>query len=153
MDIHDDVAVAGDLWRDRELLPPKFNSLGCTPRIDATWTSSAGTIDDFFVSAYRVLANKSGILFWGRAAQSSPFGGGTLCVNPPIVRTPVQNSGEPAGSNRDGTYGFHLSRNYMDANLIQVGDTIFAQWWMRDPGFAPPNNVGLSDAIRFTRCN
>ena len=30
--------------------------------------------------------------------------------------------------------------------------TIYAQYWSRDNGFPPPNNVGLSGGIQFTVC-
>jgi hypothetical protein len=38
----------------------------------------------------------------------------------------------------------------MTQNGIDPGDTLFAQWWMRDPGAA--STTGLSNAIRFTVC-
>ena len=31
-----------------------------------------------------------------------------------------------------------------------VGETYYAQYWSRDPGFAPPDDIGLTDALRFT---
>ncbi|MBI5431296.1 MAG: hypothetical protein HZA52_00515 [Planctomycetes bacterium] len=43
--------------------------------------------------AVGVLATKNGLLIWGVGATALPFGGGTLCVQSPLGRTPVQNSG------------------------------------------------------------
>jgi hypothetical protein len=40
----------------------------------------------------------------------------------------------------------------MAAQSVQSGDTIYAQYWSRDPGFAPPNNYGLTDGLKFTVC-
>jgi hypothetical protein len=38
----------------------------------------------------------------------------------------------------------------MNANAIDPGDVIYAQWWMRDP--ASPSTTGLSNGIKFTVC-
>lgn len=35
-----------------------------------------------------------------------------------------------------------------DANL-GAGTTVWGQFWSRDTGFAAPNNVGLTSAIRL----
>jgi hypothetical protein len=35
-----------------------------------------------------------------------------------------------------------------DPALVEC-QNVFAQYWFRDPGFAPPNNSGLTDAIEF----
>jgi hypothetical protein len=29
------------------------------------------------------------------------------------------------------------------------GTTVHAQWWGRDPGFVPPLNIQLSDAVEY----
>jgi hypothetical protein len=33
---------------------------------------------------------------------------------------------------------------------LTAGTTVEGQYWFRDPGFVPPQNTGLSDAIEFT---
>jgi hypothetical protein len=38
----------------------------------------------------------------------------------------------------------------MAAHSLGAGQTLYAQYWSRDPGFAAPNNVGLTDGIRFS---
>ncbi|MCK6445453.1 MAG: hypothetical protein L6Q99_03595 [Planctomycetes bacterium] len=132
----------------------KTNSQACVPVIGSAGAPRASGADAFFVTAVRVLNQKSGICFWGRASASLPFGGGTLWVAPPLVRSGVLLSGgSSGGTDCTGAYSFHFSQGYMAAKLVQPGDTLYAQFWSRDPGFAPPDNVGLTDALVFTVAN
>jgi hypothetical protein len=32
------------------------------------------------------------------------------------------------------------------------GSTVYTQYWMRDPGFPFPDNIGLTNGLRFTLC-
>lgn len=132
---------------------PKQNSANCVPVISANSVASLAGPDAFFVTAVKVLNQKSGIFFWGSAPASLPFGGGTLCVKAPTVRTPVQFSGGPGGApNCGGTYSFHFEQSYMAAQGLVAGEAVYGQYWSRDPGFAPPNNIGLTDAVLFFVC-
>jgi hypothetical protein len=131
----------------------KTNSAGCVPQIDHTGVPTRVTgADDFTITASNVLKSKNGLLFWGLASLSNPFHGGTLCVGPPTVRTPIQDSGCATCGACQGSYSFHFSHAYMAAHSVQSGDTLYAQFWSRDPGFAPPGNYGLTDALKFTVC-
>jgi len=131
----------------------KTNSVGCVPQIDHSGVPTRVTgADDFTITASNVLSGKNGLLFWGRTALSNPFHGGILCVGPPTVRTPIQDSGCAICAACQGTYTFAFSHSYMAAHSVQSGDTIYAQFWSRDPGFAPPKNYGLTDALEFTVC-
>ena len=129
----------------------KINSNGCTPQIDWSGVPTRVTgADDFEITASHVLKAKSGLLFWGMGPLSNPFHGGTLCVAAPTVRTPIQDSGCPTCGACQGTYTFAFSHAYMASQSVHAGDTLYAQFWSRDPGFTPPNNYGLTDALKFT---
>ena len=129
----------------------KTNSAGCVPQIDHTGVPTRVTgADDFVITASNVLTNKNGLLFWGHGSLSNPFHGGTVCVASPKVRTAIQNSGCAACGVCQGAYSFHFSHAYMAAHSVQGGDTLYAQFWSRDSGFAPPGNYGLTDALQFT---
>lgn len=128
----------------------KVNSAGCVPEISSAGLPSAAGYDSFFLVAVDVLPQKSGVFFWGTSPASIPFGGGTLCVQPPLVRSFVLGSGGNGQPTCDGAYSFEFRQSYMQQKGLQAGDTVLGQFWSRDPGFAPPNNIGLSDGIRFT---
>ncbi|MCK6445321.1 MAG: hypothetical protein L6Q99_02925 [Planctomycetes bacterium] len=133
----------------------KPNSQGCTPGMGwfgfAVYSTPGSQL--FLISAAFVLNNKSGLLFYGSQPANLPFQGGTLCVQPPIKRTPIQNSGGNPPPN-DCSGGFSIDFNSyiasgVDATLVP-GRVVYAQWWYRDPGFSAPNNTGLTNALQFT---
>ena len=128
----------------------KVSSQGCTPVIDYTGCPTLSGPDDFEVTAGNVLNNKYGIMIWSHGPNNLPFMGGVLCVAPPITRTPVQDSGGNAPPlDCSGAYSFHFSQAYMASKLIPAGTQLYAQYWSRDPGFAPPDNVGLTNGLGF----
>ncbi len=127
----------------------KINSLGCRPEISSAGVPRFSGVDAFFLVADDLLPNKFGVFFWSQVPNAAPFGGGTLCVKPPLIRTNVQSSGVSGAANCSGTYSFQFRQSYMQAHGLAPGDTIYGQFWSRDPGFAPPNNIGLTDAVRF----
>jgi hypothetical protein len=129
----------------------KVNSAGCTPAIAFTGTPSATSGSGFQISASNILSNKFGLLFYGKSGPSaSPFQGGTLCVAPPLVRTMVQNSGgsAPCGGSFSLDFNAYIASG-ADPALVS-GQQVNAQYWSRDPGFAPPDNTNLTDAVEFT---
>lgn len=130
----------------------KLNSLGCLPAVSSTGEPHvAGSDDGFFLSASQVRNRKPGLLVWSNTSASTPFGGGTLCIGGTIVRATLASSGgSSSGQDCSGTYAFHFGHAYIAAHAIVSGQTIYGQFWSRDNGFAAPNNLGLSDGIRFT---
>ncbi len=131
----------------------KTNSLGCMPSIGSSGLPSQSGPDNFYVTAGNVLNNKNGMMLWSLSEGSNPFFGGTLCVAPTIFRTPAQSSGgNPNGNDCSGTYSYHFTQLYMLQHLLAGNTTVYAQFWSRDPGFAPPYSVGLTNGISFTIC-
>jgi hypothetical protein len=128
----------------------KTNSIGCVPAIGSSNapSKSAGT---FTVRCSNTLNQKNGLLFWGFDNIATPFQGGTLCVASPTIRTDAFSSGgSTTGNDCTGQYAFTFTTAYFNSYGIAAGDTLFAQWWTRDP--ASPSTTGLSNAIEFTVC-
>ncbi|MCE9595813.1 MAG: PQQ-dependent sugar dehydrogenase, partial [Planctomycetes bacterium] len=131
----------------------KVNSKGCTPTIAATGALTVGAPDDFVVRATNVLNKKNGLLMRSSAAANLTFGGGKLCVQPPIHRFPPTNSGgSTTGLDCSGVFAQTVSDAYLASNGIVAGTTAYFQFWSRDPGFSVPNNIGLTDALKVLVC-
>lgn len=131
----------------------KQNSVGCTPNLSWLGAPSASAGSGFLIQASNVINRTSGMLIYsvqGRA--NTPFGGGTLCIAQPLRRTPVQNSGgSPTGVNCTGVYSFDFAAwiaSGVDTSLVP-GTLVDAQYYSRDPGFAAPNNIGLTAGFEF----
>ncbi|MCE9594118.1 MAG: hypothetical protein K8S98_07990 [Planctomycetes bacterium] len=131
----------------------KKNSVGCQPTISSSGQASASQPSGFVVSASQEINNKSGVFFYGHGAQNTPFQGGALCVQLPIQRTPVTNSGgNPPPNDCSGVIGLDFNawiQTGSDPSLI-AGASVFGQCWSRD--VASPSGTNLSNAIRFTIC-
>ncbi len=132
----------------------KVNSNGCTPAIGYSGAPSTSSSAPFFVSATNELNGKTGLLFYGAGAAVLPFQGGTLCVQPPIVRTPQQDSGgnPPPANDCSGTYSFDFNawiQSGVDPALV-TGVLVDTQYWARDPLDPAGFGTSLSDALEFT---
>jgi hypothetical protein len=128
----------------------KTNSLGCVPAIGSSGTPSVSA-GSLVVTCTNAISQKNGLLFWGYTPSATPFQGGTKCVASPTLRTQTLNSGgSPGGNDCSGTYAFNFSTAYLNSVGATPGQTLFAQWWMRDP--ASSSTTGLSNAIQFQLC-
>ncbi len=128
----------------------KTNSAGCAPAISALGLASASSGAVFDVRATNVLNQKLGLLFYGFAPSNAPFQGGTLCVAPPTLRTPLQSSaGSPSGANCTGTFSFDFNDLIASGAVpaLSAGQQVFCQYWYRDP--ASPSTTGLTNGLRF----
>lgn len=130
----------------------QVNSQGCTPAISAVGFPSASAGAGHFIQASGLIPANLGLLFYSKTGpNNSPLLGGTLCVLPPTIRTPLQAA---TGS---GTCGGSFSRDFnawiatgFDPLLVP-GQDVWAQIWSRDPAAAQGSN--LTDGIRFTICD
>jgi hypothetical protein len=151
----DDLSVTSECLTDAHYCTPKLNSLGCSPTIFTTGMPSlSGTGQAFRIWSGGVLNQKVGLMLWSRSPASSPFGGGTLCVAAPIARTAAQNSGGSSlpAMECDGFYVFQFTPAMMSQAGLLAGDDIYSQYWSRDNGFPPPDNVGLTAGVQWEVC-
>jgi hypothetical protein len=130
----------------------KVNSAGCTPVIGWAGVPSASAGFGFLITAVNVLAGKPGVLIYSVAGPAAtPFGGGTLCIAPPVKRAGGVMAG--GGAPCTGTFSFDFNMHIAATPALQVpGESVWAQYWSRDPGFPAPNNIGLTDGLNFTIC-
>ena len=131
----------------------QINSLGCTGAMSFLGWPSATHGSGYYLNASNLRNQKSGLLFYGiNGRLSAPFGGGTMCVANPRVRTPLQNSNGNSSGN-DCTGGMSFDFNAYIASAVNpaliAGVVVDAQYWTRDPG-SLPGNTNLTDAVEFT---
>jgi hypothetical protein len=128
------------------------NSLGCLPQIDWQGSPSASSTSGFQITASNVRNQTSGIFFYGTdGANAQPWNGGTLCVRPPLRRTPVQSTGgsAPPAVDCTGALGFDFN-TWVSTDLdpaLFAGQHVFAQYLSRDS--SPTTQVNVTDAVEF----
>jgi Tol biopolymer transport system component len=136
----------------------KLNSLGCQPAITWSGTPSLSAGSGFQISGQNFLNNKSGIFIYSlNGPDSRPFFGGTLCLKPGLVRGPLVNSGGNVGVNDCSgvlniDFNQYLAGGYgpqPPPSVLVPGKVVHCQWYGRDNGFPIPNNISLSNALRF----
>jgi len=126
------------------------HSEGCVPQLAWTGSASLSAPTPFDVTATDVVATRNGLFFYGLAGPADvPFAGGSLCVEPPLRRTPVQPSGGQAGVPCDGTLTFDVNAWLQAGNepFAGPGSRIDGQFWFRDDG--DPAGIGLTSAVGF----
>jgi len=128
----------------------KLNSQGCMPQVVASGIPSTSGAAAFDVGAQSVLNNKNGILFYGLQTKALAFQGGTLCVQAPVKRTPLQDSGgNPPPDDCSGVYTYDFNARIQSGAdpALQAGATVYCQYWSRDPASA--SGTGLTDGLCF----
>ncbi len=128
------------------------NTLGCSASYSVAGWPSASQPTGFLLSVVNLRNQKNGVPFYGLSGPASaPFNGGTLCVQPPLRRIAVLNSGGSTGVDDCSgmvTYDFNaVTALGVDPGLV-LGAVVHTQHWSRDPG-AAPSNTNLSNALEF----
>lgn len=128
----------------------KTNSVGCVPSMFAVGTASASSPQPFVLGSNQVLPARSGLMFYGFAQQSQPAFGGTILVQFPVRRTPLQlSSGTLGDPGCGGSYAYDFNariQSGIDPNL-QAGVFVATQYWYRDA--ASSFGIGLSNGAWF----
>lgn len=128
------------------------DSLGCSPSISAQGYASISASEGLDVWGANALNNTSGLLLFGASGRNAlVWLGGTLCVKPPLVRTPLRSSGgDPwPAQNCSGRWSLDLNTSLSTLPTYAAGTTLDLQWFGRDPGLAPPSNYQLSDGLEL----
>jgi hypothetical protein len=132
----------------------KINTLGCSPSLTFTGSSSAAASSGFTVECFQVRNQKNGLLFYGvNGPNAAPFQGGTMCVQAPTARTPIAFSGGSPAPADDCSGVFAVDMNAYAASgagqpaLSVPGTAICCQEWSRDPGAS--FQTSLSNALRY----
>jgi hypothetical protein len=128
------------------------NTLGCVPQIGAQGTPSASSTSGFRISVRNVRNQQNGMLLYGTNGRAAiPWLGGTLCVQPPLRRTPLVNSRGSAAPANDCSgvllRDFNAWTFAAGDPALFPGQHVRAQFYSRDPGAV--QNLNLSDAVEF----
>jgi Tol biopolymer transport system component len=135
----------------RSYCTAKVNSLGCTAAIGFTGVPSASLPAPFTISTANLRNQAAGLLLYSLSGPAAvPFQGGHLCLQSPLIRTPLQSTGGSAGApDCSGALAFDF-RAYVDSGVnpaLADGVSVFTQFWSRDGGDAFGTN--LTDALAF----
>jgi hypothetical protein len=135
----------------------------CTPRIlhlGQPSVSGAVAGEQYELWAWEMPYNVKGLLVYSvTGPASTPFQGGTLCLSPPAVRTQLQTTQFWGAFGKHADPCFNSIQYDFNARIksgvdpaLKAGQQVWFQYWARDPGFAPPNNVSLTDGLTVIIC-
>ena len=137
----------------------KTDSKGCMPRFfhaGAPSVSGALAGELYQVKGLDVRPKVPGMLFYSTSgAANTPFAGGTMCIQQPqhptqMALTAINGLTPPC----NGQFSFDFNAwiaSGVDPNL-SAGQTVWMQYWYRDPGGVPGANIGLTDGIFVSIC-
>jgi len=116
----------------------------------ATMASSGSTsisANTFTIEANDAISGQFGVFFYGFATSATPYGDGTLCINPGgglfRLNPPVQVSGGSASRLVD----FTSPPANQGAGAITSGDSVKFQFWFRDPNGPGGSGFNFSDGL------
>jgi hypothetical protein len=101
------------------------------------------------VTSTRAPNHRVGALVWSLAPAAPPYFAGSLCVAAPAHMLVRQDSNGHAGAGTDcsGWYSYAMTPALMSANAWTPGTTVYAQFFVRNPG---TSNLALSQGLSFT---
>lgn len=129
----------------------QVDSSGCAPAAVFSGDSSASSNSGFHLTVRNLTPQRNGLWVCSvNGAANIPFLGGTLCLQSPLQRSPVSQTG-PAGAACSGAlsldFNAFASGPGAPAALTQPGTRVWAQAWTRDSG--TPQGSNLSNALTF----
>jgi hypothetical protein len=131
------------------------SSSGCAAAISASANPNVAHTAPCQISVLGVEGQRSGIVFYGLAAQVSPWcsgGSSYLCIKAPVMRTGVQSSGGTLSA-CDGSLAldwnaFQLAHPGALGAPWAVGNKAYVQGWFRDPTSC--KTTSLSNAVELS---
>ena len=112
----------------------KLSSIGTTPFF--TWIGEPNAGQSLRIQIRDGIPYTPGFMFWGVGQQSSPFFGGTLLVASPLTRMRVISLN-----------AWGVGQYTVEPDSSMIGTQRNYQFWGRDPGYAPPRNVMLTNGL------
>ncbi len=107
--------------------PGAPNSVGSGAVLASTGSTSIGNAD-LWLHTTGLPANQFGLHFYGPTQKDIPFGNGTRCIGPPLVRLKPVNTGAL------GEMSDLIDNSALPVGgSVVVGDTRHFQCWYRDP--------------------
>jgi hypothetical protein len=132
----------------------KQDSFGCVPNFFHSGAPSiAGAQAAQFYTVYcmDVPPKVMSMLFYSTSGPSNaPFAGGVLCLQQPIQATlPIKTLDLGFYPPCSGRFSYDFNSWIASGNDPQLiaGQSVWMQYWYRDPGGLPGTNIGLSDAL------
>ena len=116
----------------------KTTSQGGTPFIGSL-NNPSQSAGNWALTLTNAVPNQTAVAIRSTGQAATPFQGGTLCVQVPVVRSPAFTTDQ---------FGFATYPVILSAPM--VGQTFHYQWWFRDVGAA--SGTGLSNALSATIC-
>ncbi|MDA1266562.1 MAG: PQQ-dependent sugar dehydrogenase, partial [Planctomycetota bacterium] len=111
--------------------------------------SASGSVslsaNDMVLHASASVSNEFGLFFFGPQQQQVPAGHGTLCVDGGLVRIVP-----PSQADGNGMASRALNFNMSPTDNFSPGETMYFQWWYRDPSVGTGSN--FSDGLCVTFC-
>lgn len=128
---------------------------GCRPAIAGVGAASVGAASGYWLVAWNVESQRSGLFFYGLSGRTSvPWSNGStasLCVKAPVQRMSAHSSAGLVGA-CDGKLAQDWLAFVAGGAVLGApfgpGTAVQAQAWFRDP--QAPSGTNLSDALEFT---